>query len=329
MSVLKCEKCGSKSTELIRFDSQLLGEKEGNFCDICHQQSVEKEDKQINEWKKRNMNVSVYMKPKTDYTIPTAVPITTPSITNIYNINLNINNITNHNDNSTHIHKHSKPKKEKEELDNLDKKSAKMENDYKNILKEEEFRIQKLKEWRNKKNWYNECNRCKKNKHYSSFEEELDKDGNPIILTKLYGVENPVNEEGDPMYMRKRCCEDCTNKRKEKRQEDNQLKGQVKEQNTHKCECGGSYFLGLGNSIIEFNKLRHERTKKHLEYIEKNKLKDDVNIDFNNLKRDHLHNIFKLNNMTGYTRMNKEELVKTLSNKQTELNTINQSLILQ
>ena len=49
MSISKCDKCLSKSTDLKKFISKLIDGKNGNFCEICFSQSKEKESMVLKE----------------------------------------------------------------------------------------------------------------------------------------------------------------------------------------------------------------------------------------------------------------------------------------
>lgn len=307
----KCGNCCSKSNDLHSFSSKFLDGKNGCFCDICFQQTTDKENNEMKELKTQGMDLSIYCKSQKPVNeVPTAVPIITPAPTiiqniTINNINNNINNITK----NKHIHFDN----------NKDKKEEQTDKVYDTMLKEEEYRIKRLREMQKNKLWYSKCARCKHNKHFSDYNLILDKDGKPMKLNKLYGIDKPLTEEGESMYRRTMTCSNCLDNKKEKDEENKHRHSHLKEDNTHKCECGGSFFLGLSNQISEFNKLRHERTKKHMEYMEKQRMKDNVHIDFNLLKISLLKKICKLNGIKGYTHINKEDIVENLIEKQKEL----------
>ena len=73
----------------------------------------------------------------------------------------------------------------------------------------------------------------------------------PIVIEKLHCVENPKNEEDEPMYKRKLTCFDCLKRMKQTREENKEhITPKLKEDNTHKCDCGGSYFLGLNGVYL-------------------------------------------------------------------------------
>lgn len=314
----KCEKCFTKSLELKIFHSKLIECKNGNFCDPCFKQSMDKEQQMIKELQSRGLDLSLYCKKET--TVPTAIPLQLPNQTPTPTIinNFITNNITNNITKNKHIH-----------FDKIqDFQDEKDEKQYHQMVKEEEQRIQKMKEWRNKKLWYDKCSRCKKNKHYSDFNEVLDKDGKNIIINKIAGVENPLTEEGTPMVRRTAVCSDCLIQKREQKEEHKVLTQSLKTDNTYVCKCGGSWFMGHSDNISEFNKLRHERTKKHQEYEEKLKLQQGSNIQLDKLNRNMLRDICKLNGITGYNNMTKQQTLDAIKSKEIDLQKKNQVLIL-
>jgi hypothetical protein len=320
----KCDNCRSKSNELKIFQSKLIDGKCGNFCDICYLQNEDKDNKQINELTKRNLDLSLYL--KGEKKIPTAIPIT-PQPTIIINLditnNYNNNTTNNFNDITNNITKNKYCyDKDKKVDDNQDKKGAKLEEIHKKMLKEEEYRIQKQKEMRNKRDYYNKCCRCKKTKHYSAFKTIEDHNGEP---TK-YG-NDLKNEEGEPMYLRTNTCLDCLDYKKEKAFDDKELNKLFKEENTYKCACGGKYFLGNNPRPCEYDRLRHERTKQHMEYNEKQKLKDGSNVNPIFFNRNFLRDVCKLNKIKGYNNMTKEETINAIQEKQKELRAINKDIL--
>lgn len=308
----KCNKCFSKCNTLKEFKTKLLDGKDMNLCDICFIQLGEKEVKEINEMTSRGLDLSLYV--KATPCVPSAIPLIEPLIeapiptpTFVYNT---INNITNNNNvTNNNIHNHYK----------LDKED-KLNKNYENMVKEEEYRIKKNREQKSKKLWYSNCAKCQSNKHYEEYDLLLDKNEEAKVMKKLYGIENPKDEEGNPMYYRKKTCVDCLKVLKEKRDIDKPFLDELKKNNdnVYNCNCGGSYFL-----CNKFNKTRHDATKRHQEYIEKQHININkdvaVSVDYNKLKLDSLYNICKLNSITGYKHMKKEDILNAIKHKEAEL----------
>ena len=84
----------------------------------------------------------------------------------------------------------------------------------------------------------------------------------------------------------------------------------------------------IRNILFEFTqnksyKTKHDKTKMHLEYIEKQHIKNNkdtaVSVDYTILKLNYLKNICKLNGITGYNNMVKDDIIKAIQKKATEL----------
>jgi hypothetical protein len=335
--VNKCQKCFSKCNNLKQFESKLLNSIEGMFCDVCYQQSKERDDKQIQEITSRHLNVDLYIKPVANKlpTIDNIPLLEYPTITNIpepeppkqsiiqnitinytnnYNTNNNINNNNTTNNNNNNITKN----KYVDEMN--DKKGTRMEKFYNDMVQSEEKRIREQKIQKNTKHLYSICPICKIDKHFEEYDLKLDKNEEPIVVTKMYGLENPTDEYGNCLYMRNRTCISCLKIKKKNEEINKPYVEELKKNkdNFHTCECGGCYF-----TKNKYNKTKHEKSRMHLEYIERQHIENNkdvaVSVDYTILNINYLKNICRLNGISGFSHMVKDKIIEAIKKKAQEL----------
>jgi len=323
MELQKCMLCGSKKSEKVFYETKLAIGNDGYLCkEPCLKQREECEIKNIEEIKEKCTDITLYSrKPTIVMTPPPEKKEPDIVINNIYNITNNTNNndnrVTNYNEYNEYY-----------EGEVLDKLSLKREKAYQKLMEEEKIRIQRQKEWRMKKIYYNVCSRCKKKKHYDDYDIVLDKLGEPELLTKMGGIENPKNEEGEPMYKRKETCSECLTEKKKYNEENKAYLKEVKKINSKICDCGGKFFTGYGdNNMAEYDWARHMKTKKHQEYQAKKNIKDGGIIQFDKFNRNMLREICKLNGITGYNNMTKQQSIDAIYIKQKELQAENSDIV--
>jgi len=310
----KCLLCGSKKTEKVFYETKVpILFSDGLLCvEQCYDQRKEKEENYLQERAKRGI-IDVIVPKQIPKEEPKQEPVQNITINNIYNNTNNDNRVTNYN--------------EFYDGEVLDKKSQKREEHYNKMVEKEKLRINEQKLWRTKRHFYSKCLKCHKSKHYEDYDMILDKNGEPIIIKKIYGIEGrPTNEEGEPLYKRKETCIDCLNHLKNYRDENKEYLATLKKKNTIVCKCGGKYFYGYQDA--EYDYLRHIKTKKHQEYEAMKSIKTG-SIEFEKLNRNKLREICQLNDITGSTKMTKQQTLDAIHLKQKELQAENKDIILE